>query len=314
MLHSFRGLSQAGLLGLNARNLDCIARHNRRSLYPQVDDKLITKKLAQAAGVAVPPLYAVVEIQHQAQELHNLLSSRRDFVIKPCRGSGGEGVLVITDRLKDSYRTANGELFNREELNYHISRILSGVYSLGSHPDKALCEYRVKHSSVFDNITYLGVPDVRIIVLLGVPIMSMVRLPTRVSGGRANLHQGAIGAGVDIRTGLTLTAVWRNRIISEHPDTGTPIKGLQLPHWENLLALAASCCELTGLGYIGVDIVLDQDMGPLLLELNARPGLNIQLANRAGLSPRIKAVERHRPDLRSLEERVAFAREQFAAL
>jgi hypothetical protein len=113
---------------------------------------------------------------------------------------------------------------------------------------------------------------------------------------------------------LTLTAVWRNRIISEHPDTGTPIKGLQLPHWENLLALAASCCELTGLGYIGVDIVLDQDMGPLLLELNARPGLNIQLANRAGLSPRIKAVERHRPDLRSLEERVAFAREQFAAL
>ena len=68
---------------------------------------------------------------------------------------------------------------------------------------------------------------------------------------------------------------------------------------------------MTGLGYQGVDIVLDKDMGPLILELNARPGLNIQIANRAGLLLRLEAVERHRDSLGSISDRVAFARENF---
>ena len=41
--------------------------------------------------------------------------------------------------------------------------------------------------------------------------MAMLRLPTKASGGRANLHQGAIGAGVDLVTGVTHHAVLKNR-------------------------------------------------------------------------------------------------------
>jgi hypothetical protein len=113
-------------------------------------------------------------------------------------------------------------------------------------------------------------------------------------------------------SGRTLTAVWRTQIITEHPDTGNPVSGLQIPHWDSMLALAARSFELTGLGYQGIDIVLDRDLGPLMLELNARPGLAIQIANQAGLGTRIELAERELPRLQSAAERVAFARERFA--
>jgi alpha-L-glutamate ligase-like protein len=119
---------------------------------------------------------------------------------------------------------------------------------------------------VFDHICYQGVPDVRIIIFLGVPVMAMLRLPTRTSGGKANLHQGAIGVGIDLASGATLKGVSRQEIVGEHPDTGHSLQGLVIPHWETLLDIAARCHELAGLGYLGVDLVLDQDRGPLLLK------------------------------------------------
>ena len=201
---------------------------------------------------------------------------------------------------------------HQEELDHHISNVLGGMYSLGGHPDKAMIECRVQFDPVFADITYQGVPDVRIIVFLGVPVMSMTRLPTRKSDGKANLHLGAIGAGIDIATGKTLTAVWGNEIVTEHPDAGNPVTDVTVPHWDKLLHLAASCYELTGLGYQGIDIVLDKDRGPLVLELNARPGLNIQIANREGLLPRLRLVEKHSASLKHLDERVAFAKQHFS--
>jgi len=46
-----------------------------------------------------------------------------------------------------------------------------------------------------------------------------------------------------------------------------------------------------GLGYLGVDVAIDETAGPLVLELNARPGLSIQNANRCGLKSRLKVIE-----------------------
>ena len=304
-------LSAAGVLGINRRNAEYTLKYNPRRLYPLVDDKLRTKELALAAGIAVPELYTVIEIERQVRELHLRIQERKDFVIKPARGSGGDGVLVVTGRYKNSYRMANGTLMTQDDVDLHVSNILGGIYSLGSESDRAIVEYRVQFDPLFESLAYQGVPDIRIIVFLGVPVMSMVRLPTRLSEGRANLHQGAIGAGIDIITGTTLTAVWRNDIVREHPDTGTDVTGIRIPGWDRLLGLAASCYELTGLGYQGVDIVLDKDKGPMILELNARPGLNIQIANRSGLLPRLNLVEKNRDRLADVESRVAFAKKHF---
>jgi alpha-L-glutamate ligase-like protein len=305
-------LAQAGVLSLNRRNADYTLWHNPRHLFPLVDDKLTTKSLAQQAGMAVPPLYGVIEIEHQVRELCTILKPYQDFVIKPAQGSGGDGIMVISGRRKERYRKVNGQMITQEDLDHHVSNTLSGLYSLGGHQDKALIEYRVQFDPVFETISFQGVPDIRIIVFLGVPVMAMVRLPTRQSDGKANLHQGAIGAGINLRTGKTLSGVWQNEIVTEHPDTEQPITDVLVPEWDKLLNLAARSYELTGLGYQGVDLVLDKDKGPLILELNARPGLNIQIANRAGLLKRLQLVEQQAPSLKTVEDRITFSKQHFA--
>jgi alpha-L-glutamate ligase-like protein len=306
-----RKLTQRGLLGMNRRNAEYILPYNPRRLYPLVDDKLLTKQLAEKAGIAVSELYGVVEIERQIRDLPEMLKPYSDFVIKPSQGSGGDGILIISGRSKQNYRRASGILMTEEEIKRHVSNTLSGMYSLGGQPDKALIEQRVIFDPLFASISYLGVPDIRIIVFLGVPVMAMSRLPTRMSEGKANLHLGAIGVGIDIATGITLTAVLRNDIVTEHPDTGNSVTGLKIPNWENLLEIAARSYELTGLGYQGVDIVLDKNRGALVLELNARPGLNIQIANNDGLLRRLKIVEEEGKSLKSIEERIAFAQKHF---
>lgn len=294
MLASPNSLKKAGVLGLNERNSDFIMRLNPRRLYPRVDDKLITKTLALEAGMAVPELYGVIRRQGEVRNFSEIVESRECFVIKPAHGSGGNGILVIGGRgrrSRSAYRTINGTLLSDSEIRHHISNVVGGQYSLSGNPDSAIIEYCVKFDPMFAEVSYLGVPDIRVIVYRGYPVMAMVRLPTRMSGGKANLHQGAVGAGVDIGNGETLHGVLGNEIVEDHPDTGASIAGLRIPQWDFILQSAARSCDVTGLGYLGVDIVIDRQHGPLILEMNARPGLNIQIANCCGLSERVKCIE-----------------------
>ena len=274
-------LAELGILGLNHRNAVYTLGYNQRMYYPLVDDKAQTKIRCQKSGVSVPELYGVIEIERQIRDLPSMIENKSEFVIKPAHGSGGDGILIIKGKMKDKYRKANGTLITETKLTHHVSNVLSGMYSLGGAADVALIEYCVDFAPVFEAISYQGVPDIRIIVFLGVPVMSMVRLPTRMSDGKANLHQGAMGVGVDLAVGKTLTAVLLNDVVMEHPDTGNKVTGISIPDWRNLLHLASKCYDIFNLGYLGVDIVLDKEKGPLLLEVNARPGLNIQIANRA---------------------------------
>ncbi|MDP1603456.1 MAG: alpha-L-glutamate ligase-like protein [Legionella sp.] len=313
MRNIFGRLHKQGILSINRRNSDYVLRYNPRKRYPLVDDKLKTKRLALEAGIAVPELYETIETEHQIKDIENILLPYKDFVIKPAHGAGGDGIIVVTDRVFGRYRQINGKLTTSQEISYHLSCLLSGAYSLGGHSDYAIIEHRVVVDPVFKEVSYEGIPDIRIITLLGYPAMAMVRLPTRLSGGKANLHQGAIGVGINLATGKTLGGVYHNDTIDYHPDTLNPIVGIEVPYWEKILEIAASCYELTGLGYLGVDIVLDKDHGPLMLELNARPGLNIQIANREGGLKRYKLIEAQAAlGQQPIAQRVAFSREQFA--
>ncbi|MGB5721101.1 MAG: alpha-L-glutamate ligase-like protein, partial [Woeseiaceae bacterium] len=316
MFAAARKLHDVGVLGLNERNADYIARLNPRHLYPLVDDKVLTKEIALKAGMAVPDLYGVIANQGEVRTFSEIVRDQESFVIKPARGSGGDGIIVVTGRSKrkrDTYRLSSGVFVSEGEILHHISNTVSGQYSLSGSRDVALIEYCVHFDPTFADISYQGVPDVRVIVYRGYPIMAMVRLPTRASDGKANLHQGAVGAGVDLSAGKTLTGVLGNEIVDEHPDTGALIAGLQIPMWDFILESSARGYDVTGLGYLGVDMVIDNDRGPLMLEMNARPGLNIQIANRAGLSNRIARVEAHYDSAASPAVRAAFARREFPA-
>lgn len=283
MFARIRKLVDAGVVGINDRNRSYIMAHNPRALYALVDDKVETKRLAAAAGIAVPLLYGLIRSVREARNFRDMVADQKDFVIKPAHGSGGNGILVISDRRRDVFIKSDGSALRHAEIEHHIQNILGGAYSLGGHPDQAIIEYRVRFDPVFESISYRGVPDIRVLVYRGVPAMAMLRLPTRASDGRANLHQGAVGVGIDMARGLTTLAVCHDQRITEHPDFGNTLADIEIPNWRFLLQLAASCQDLAPLGYLGVDVVLDADLGPLVLELNARPGLAIQIANGRGL-------------------------------
>lgn len=305
MISPWKKLREKGILGMNQRNADFIMPYNKRSYYPLVDDKRATKRAAIEHGISVPELYGTIEIEHQIQDFEKILNGRKEFVIKPANGSGGNGILVIAGQNPTGlYRKANDALISKEEIQYHLSNVLSGMYSLGGSADSAIIEYRVKFDNVFQTISYRGVPDIRTIVFRGIPIMAMLRLPTRESDGRANLHQGAVGAGINMLSGKTTRGVCHDDIVEFHPDTGAKIPNLTIPHWKKMLEMAAKCHEIAHLDYMGVDIVLDKELGPMMLELNARPGLNIQLCNDNGLLPLLRKAEKikHVPD--SAHERV----------
>jgi len=301
-------LRKRGVLGMNQRNADFVMRYNPRRLYPLVDNKLKTKKLALQGGIAVPELYGVVAIEHQIQEMASTLAEHQALVIKPAHGSGGSGILVIDGRMGKFFRKANGSLLTIEAIQHHTSNILSGMYSLGGIPDKAILEYRVDFDPMFEHISYQGVPDIRIIVFRGIPTAAMMRLPTRDSDGKANLHQGAVGLGINIANGETTNAVHHNQLVELHPDTGHEISGITIPHWDNIMRLAMQCADTVGLGYLGVDIVIDRNLGPLMLELNARPGLSIQLANGQGLLKNLQKVEKHVNLPTDIDARLEFAK------
>jgi alpha-L-glutamate ligase-like protein len=308
-LLSFARLVGEGVLGINARNARFISPYNPRRHFPNVDDKLRTKALARDHGLPSPALLGTVEAHGDLRELPRLLAPHPEFVVKPVRGAMGNGVLVVVGRDGRRYRKASGVSLDDGEVRHYVSGILSGLYSISGSSDRAMIERRVRVHPAFAAISHGGVPDVRVIVFRGVPAMAMVRLPTRRSDGRANLHQGAIAAGIDIATGCTHHAVQSNRLIEVHPDTGGNVIGVAIPRWDEILRIAALSSEMTGLGYLGVDVVLDADDGPMLLELNARPGLAIQIANFQGLLHPLARIERARVDGLDAAGRVALGRE-----
>jgi alpha-L-glutamate ligase-like protein len=286
-----RRLRELGVLGMNRRNAACILDHNPRANFPLVDDKMRLHRLCRDIGVPTPDVFAEVTSYSMLRRLAALLGERGDFVLKPNRGSAGRGVLVVVVGDANGFRRHNGDLLRLDELKQHVSDILSGMYSLGGQPDSAIVQQRVRLHPAFAAVTYKGIPDVRVILYRDQPAMAMLRLPTKQSGGRANLHQGGIGVGVELETGLTHHAVQRDRSVERHPDTGRAVVGLRVPFWDEVLTMSRRVSEAVGLGYVGVDIVLDAARGPMLLEANARPGLAIQIANGRGLTPALEAID-----------------------
>ncbi|MGV6806399.1 MAG: alpha-L-glutamate ligase-like protein [bacterium] len=311
MFISPKRLKKLGILGMNARNVDYIAEYNSRNKYPIVDNKLLTKKAALDLGMQVPDLYGVVEVQHQVELLGKTLADREGFVIKPAQGSGGKGILVVTRREGDTFYKSTGGALTLGDIQRHTSNIISGLYSLGGRNDVAMIEALIYFNPLLLEYSYEGVPDIRVIVFRGVPVLAMLRCSTHSSDGKANLHQGAVGVGIEITTGKCRYAVQNGLLVDHHPDTGKAFGDLQIPDWGQILHLAARCYEMTGLGYFGADIVLDKLKGPTILELNARPGLAIQIANRIGLRHRLERVESMDTESMNSDERVALCHRLF---
>lgn len=283
-----------GVLGMNARNLDYIRPYNRANGKRIADNKILCKRILKKNDLPAPRLIGKIST---VEELENFDWSKlpSSFALKPNRGFGGEGILVVYGKKKNGGETwikANGSPVSLEDIQAHIRNILDGSFSLSNTPDIAFFEERLTLLKLFKPYAFKGIPDIRVIVFNSIPVMAMLRLPTRESGGKANLQQGAIGLGIDLASGTTTTAVLgKGKLIEYAPGTRLALSGIKIPYWKDILTMAVRAQQVSGLGFLGADIAIDRERGPVFLELNARPGLSIQLANFDGLKNRLERVK-----------------------
>lgn len=280
------------ILGLNARFQHYSYPSNSRKGKKVAGSKLLTKKMLVRAKIATPKVYAIFRESEDVYKF-NWKKLPDSFAFKPTRGLGGEGIIVVKKKARDKngWITTQRKRITEDDLQLHALDILEGAYNFDGIPDVAFCEEYVGRHKAFRKYAYRGTPDIRIIVFNRVPIMAMLRLPTRESGGRANLHQGAVGVGIDIATGITTHAVWHNEPIRFKPGTKRKLHGIKIPNWNQILELAIKSGDVSCLGYLGADIVIHPEKGSMILELNSAPGLEIQLANMTGLRRRLERVE-----------------------
>jgi alpha-L-glutamate ligase-like protein len=302
----------SSILGLNARSQLFSYKYNSRFGKKLADSKILTERLLKKADIPAPQIYKVFREPKDIYDF-NWDSLPSSFALKPSRGMGGEGIIIVKKRaIPESVGWINtqNQVVSVDDLKLHTMDILEGAFSMGNVPDVAFIQEYVGRNEAFRRYAFRGTPDIRIIVFNKVPIMAMLRLPTKESGGRANLHQGAIGVGVDIATGITTKAIWHGVQIHLKPGTNRKLHGIKIPNWTNILETAVKSQIASGLGYLGVDIVLHPEKGPMVLELNSQPGLQIQLANMEGLKKRLERVE----DLavRDAEHGVKIAKALFA--
>jgi alpha-L-glutamate ligase-like protein len=305
----------SNILGLNARAQLYSYHYNAARGKRIADSKLQTARILKEAGIAHPKIYKKFRTAADVFEF-DWNSLPDSFALKPSRGLGGEGIIVVKKRRTDKtvkgteWITTQKTKVNIDDLKLHTLDILEGAFSLGNVPDVAFIQEYVGRHKAFRKYAFRGTPDIRIIVFNKVPVMAMLRLPTEESNGRANLFQGAIGVGIDIATGITTKAILHDEQITHKVGTNIKLRGIKIPNWTEILKMAVRAQMISGLGYLGADIVLDPEKGPMVLELNAQPGLKIQLANTAGLKKRLERVEDL--DVSDAEHGVRIAKALFA--
>lgn len=303
------------VLGMNERNLVYIKGYNKPKYRKIADDKFLTKKILAKHEIPTPQLLGFIK-DFKEYDKFDWNSLPESFVIKPVRGIEGAGIEIFYNKDKNGkWIKADKSKFSVDDIKSLASDILDGRFTPYADPDSVLFEERVKPHKAFKYYTYKGTPDVRIIVFNKIPVMAYLRLPTRESKGKANLAQGAIGSGIDMSNGRTTTSVFgkdkggRGTIIKYAPGTKLNLSGLRIPYWDKMLEVAVKAQEVTNLGFLAVDFLIDRDQGPLIVELTARPGLSIQIANQDGLRWRLKKAKGIK--VKSVKQGVRLAKDLF---
>ena len=299
------------ILGMNARNLLYIDRKGPRV----TNSKLKSKKILKENMLPTPNTIFVIKNKIEAESF-DFTKIPDSFVLKPNKGTGGNGILIIYGKKKkknledeDIWVMPNKEYLTLSRLKTHIIDILDGNFSIENTPDIAIFEERIKIHPVFKVFSKQGMPDIRIIVYKKIPIMAELRLPTIESKGKANLHMGGIGVGIDIASGITTKAIMQNVYIEYHPDSKTLLSGFKIPEWNKILDMAISSETASKINFLGVDIAIDRERGPVVIELNSRPGLAIQSANNSGIKERLEAVSKLH--IKNTESAIRVAKEIF---
>ena len=177
------------------------------------------------------------------------------FVCKPSNGSQGQGIVVyhINDNLKEIFEEIksnyNKSYMLEEWIKQHES--LSKIYPNAVNCLRIITAYNGKETKFLTGGITFG-------------------LSTEIANG----SQPSIVAPVDFNTGILHkpASTFGDDLYENHPTTGEPIKGFQVPYWNEIIQMLKDiCAELPTVGYIGWDVAITPD-GPIVIEGNTTPG------------------------------------------
>ncbi|MFT5821281.1 MAG: alpha-L-glutamate ligase-like protein [Crocinitomix sp.] len=282
---------KAEFLGLNSRNVGFIFPSNPRKFYKLADDKVLAKNILEKNGIPCAITYATIDKIGEIPLIWKKMDQYDKLAIKPANGSGGQGIKILTKDEEGEW-ISSGKPIEENEIFLFLANIIMGFFSLGTS-DCVLIEECIIPHDCFHTVYPEGVADLRVILYRNEIVMGMLRVPTDKSDGKANLHQGGMGIGINLETGKMTDGYDGTGYYSSHPDSGSPIRGVTIPFWEEILELSLLTAKHFPLKYLGVDIVIDKVKGPLVMEVNVRPGLGIQMVNKAGLKPILENIEKN---------------------
>ncbi len=287
------------VLGQNSRNLLYIKKYSSSDGRSIANNKLKTKRMLITNGISNPKLLGIIRTQKEL-ETFNWNSLPNSFVLKPVHGVQGYGIEIFYNRDREGrWIKADKSKADIPELKGLASEILEGRFAPKEYQnDQVFFEERIRTHKDLKNYTFKGAPDVRIIVFNKVPVMAYIRFPTKESLGKANMAIGAVGTGIDIASGITTTSTYgkgnegRGFPITYVPGTQLPYQGLHIPFWNTILRNAIKTQIASKLKFVAIDFLIDQERGPMVVEINSKPGLSIQIVNRSGLSERLDQVKK----------------------
>ena len=118
---------------------DLIDKRNPKEILETMD-KLEEKARLREAGVPIPETFLILETEEDIERYSQWLGNQTmGFVVKPSKGHGGSGVLVVNRRVAQRFILTSGKGVEASYLIMHANRIIEGAYTK-KVPDRAIVE------------------------------------------------------------------------------------------------------------------------------------------------------------------------------
>ncbi len=271
-----------------------------------LDDKLKFAAFCKGIGVPTPPLLGIARDGVLTLEPDAADKLDQDLFIKPVKLKGSRGIEVFRSVAPGRYRDEAGLEIDWATLAERVaerSKTLALMVQrrLSNHP--AIADLSGQSLMAIRVITCKSDRDQHAIVTY-----AFIRIITRLEPSWPITYE--LGIAIDLATGKLGPATgdkekWLLEWWDVHPVTGAQVTGRQMPHWEEIKAIALKAHNAAqGRLLVGWDVAVTPD-GPLLLEGNSYPDVDFpQRVCRVGIGHSPLGAPLHAA-LLDLERRIA---------
>src|SRR3989442_6257637 len=181
------------VLTMTVRNREFVGKYNSPGLMAMVTKDAV-KGLLLPLGVPMAATYLILRERSDLGKFKEWMRGHEVFALKPSSSYGGEGILLVTGKQGDMYRTNMGSM-SASQIETLAFSILEGQFH-GGQQDTAVVEEMLVQDETLHDIVPMGLADIRVISFLGYPAVAMMRIPTITSGAKADIYLVAVAAVV----------------------------------------------------------------------------------------------------------------------